>query len=67
MFIEYCFFLFALHIFKFCKNAFFNFVMVVIQKKIVKSTFSNGDLTDKIKTGELLCPVTIIFGVLKKF
>ena len=55
MFIEY-FFLSALHTCKFCKIACINFVMVVYTKKILKSTVWNGDITDKIKSGELLCP-----------
>ena len=42
MFIEYCFFLFALHTCKFCKIASINFVVVVYtkkkKKKILKST-----------------------------
>ena len=33
MFIEYCFFLFALHTCKFCKIASINFVVVVYTKK----------------------------------
>ena len=33
----------------------------------MKSTVWNGDITDTIKSGELLCPVTIILGVLPKF
>ena len=66
MFIEYYFFLFALHTSKFCKIASINFVMVIYtkKKKVLKSTFWNGDITDKIKSGELLWPVTIILGVL---
>ena len=50
MFIDYCFFLFALHTCKFCKIASINFFMVVYtkKKKILKSTVWNGDITDKI-------------------
>ena len=37
------------------------------KKKNLKSTVGNDDVTDKIKSGVILCSVTIILGVLTKF